>query len=116
MATKYLADESTGTPLAASLTRSVVVTAEELVPAGGYEGDVVVYSATMKDDLGASLPSDFVVDVKFDGAVVQSGVILNAGNYDPGTFLFSVDLTIPAIVGAGNKTVSMTWAEQEIPE
>ncbi len=114
MAVKYLGDVSAGTPLNASETRSVVVTAEALVPTDGYEGDVVVYSATIKDDLGGFLPDSFVVDVKFDGVVVQAGVILNAGNYDQGTFLFSVDLTIPAIASAGAKTVNMEWAEQEI--
>ena len=75
---------------------------------------MVVYSATIKDDLGGFVPDTFVVDVKFDGVVVQSGVVLNAGNYDPGTFLFSVDLTIPVIASAGAKTVNMEWAEQEI--
>ncbi len=114
MATKYLGNESAGTPLNASETRSVVVSEEALVPSDGYEGDVVVYSATIKDDLGGFLPDSFVVDVKFDGVVVQSGVILDAGNYDQGTFEFSVDLTIPAIASAGAKTVNMAWAEQEI--
>ncbi len=114
MSVKYLGDASTGTPLNASETRSVVVTAEALVPSDGYEGDVVVYSATIKDDLGAFVPATFVVDVKFDGVVVQPGVILNVGNYDPGTFLFSVNLTVPVIASAGAKTVNMEWAEQEI--
>ena len=114
MATKFLADESPGTPLNASETRSVVVTAEGLVPSDGYEGDVVVFNATIKDDLGGFLPDTFVVDVKFDGVVEQAGVILDAGNYDQGTFLFSVDLTIPAIPAAGAKTVNLAWAEQEI--
>ncbi len=114
MSIKYLGEASPGTPLNASETRSVVVTEEALVPTDGYEGDVVVYSATIKDDLGGFVPDTFVVDVKFDGVIVQAGVILNAGNYDPGTFAFSVDLTIPAIATAGVKTVNMEWGEQEI--
>lgn len=114
MAKKFLGNESTGTPLNAGETRSVVVTNEALVPTEGYEGDVVVFSATIKDDLGAFLPDTFVVDVKFDGVVEQAGVILNAGNYDPGTFEFSVDLTIPAIAVPESKTVNLAWAEQEI--
>jgi len=114
MAVKFLGNESAGTPFGAGETRSVVVTVEALVPADGYEGDVVVYSATIKDDLGAALPDTFVVDVKFDGVVVQTGVILDAGNYNPATFEFSVDLTIPAIAVPESKTVNMAWAEQEI--
>ncbi len=114
MAKKYLGTESSGTPLNAGETRSVVVTEEALAPTDGYEGDVVVYSATIKDDLGAALPDTFVVDVKFDGVVLDAGVILEAGNYNPATFLFSVDLTIPVIASAGAKTVNMEWAEQEI--
>jgi len=51
---KFLGNESTGTPLTAGETRSVVVTAEALDPIGGYEGDVVVYSAPVKDYLGAA--------------------------------------------------------------
>lgn len=114
MAVKYLGSVSPGTPLNASETRSVVVTEEAVSPDAHYEGDTFNYSATIKDDLAAALPDTFVVDVRFDGVVVQAGVILNAGNYNPATFEFSVEVTIPAIVTAGAKTVDMEWAEQEI--
>jgi len=114
MTTKFLGNESTGAQLNAGETRSVLVTDEACVPTDVHEGDVVVFSATIKNDLDAALPETFVMDVKFDGVVEQAGVILDAGNYDQGTFLFSVDLTIPAIVSAGSKTVNLGWAEQEI--
>ncbi len=114
MAIKFLASESTGTPLDAGETRSVVVTAEALAPALGYEGDIVEYSATIKNDLTAALPATFVVDLKIEGAVEIAGVILNVGNYDPVTFLFAINVTIPAVVTPGAKTINIAWAEQEI--
>ena len=114
MSTKYLGNESGGTPLNASLTRTVVVTNETLNPAEGYEGDVVEYLADMRDDLGVALPESFVADIKFDGVVVLAGVVFSAENYNAPAFELLVNITIPAITTAGAKTVTVAWAEQEI--
>ncbi|GAH42970.1 unnamed protein product [marine sediment metagenome] len=109
---KYLAGSSTGTPFETGNTRSIVVTAEGLDAVNGYEGDTVVYTATVKDDLEASLPATFVADLEINSTKVITGQVFDAGVYDQGTGELTLSWTVPADVGAF--TVKLTWAEQEI--
>ncbi|GAI31521.1 unnamed protein product, partial [marine sediment metagenome] len=93
---RYLAGSSTGTPFETGETRSVVVTAELNDPVSGYAGDTVVYTATVKDDLEASLPATFVASLKINGTVVITDQVFEAAVYDPETKLLTLEFTVPA--------------------
>ncbi|MBA7680444.1 hypothetical protein ES703_88760 [subsurface metagenome] len=110
--TKFVAGSSTGTPFETGNTRSIVVTAEALDEVNGYEGDTVVYTATVKDDLEASLPETFVADLEINSTKVVTAQVFDAGHYDQGTSLLTLSFTVPADVG--EFTVKLTWAEQLI--
>lgn len=109
---KYLSGESSGQPFETLETRSVVVTAEALDLSQAYEGDTVVYTATVKDDQAASLPATFVADLMINGTELISSQILDAGVYDQATGLLTLSFTVPAAVGAF--TVKLSWDEQII--
>ena len=110
--TKYLAGLSTGTPFEVLETRTVVVTAEGLDISSGYEGATIIYTATVKDDLAASLPVTFVADLKLNGTELIADQILDAGVYDQGTGLLTLSFVVPAAVG--NFDVKLSWDEQII--
>ena len=99
MAVKYLAIDSTGVPFDAEEVRTVDVTDEVLSQPSGFEGDVIIYTATVKDSIGLALPDTFTAELKGDGAVLAS-VAFQLSVYDPVTFLLTLDFTVPAIVGA----------------
>ena len=109
---KYLAGESTGVAFTAGETKSVVVTVEAVAPTTGYEGDTIEYTATVKDNLGEALPATFVVDLLYNGTKVVDSQVLDATVYDPVTFLLTLTFTVPA--GAGDFTVKLSWAQQDI--
>ncbi|MBA7482667.1 hypothetical protein ES707_18161 [subsurface metagenome] len=109
---KYVASSSTGTAFETGETRSIVVTAEANAPVSGYSGDSVTYTATVKDDLEASLPATFVADLEINSTKVITGQVFDAGVYDQGTSLLTLVWAVPADVGAF--TVKLVWAEQLI--
>jgi len=112
MPKKYLSDQSTGQPFGTEETRNVVVTDEALDKSSGYEGDAVVYTATLKDDQGVALPATFVADLLIDGTEVKSDQVLDAAVYDPVTFLLTLPWVVPAAVGSFS--VKLSWDEQII--
>ena len=110
--TKYLSGSSTGQPFTTEETRTVAVTDEALDKSSGYEGETVVYTATVKDDLGNALPATFVADLLINGTELITDQILNAAVYDPITYLLTLSWQVPAAVGAF--TVKLSWDEQII--
>lgn len=109
---KYLSGQSSGQPFETLETRSVVVTAEALDLSQAYEGDTVVYTATVKDDQAASLPAAFIADLLINGTDLIAAQDFNAGVYDQVTGLLTLSFTVPAAVGAF--TVKIGWDEQTI--
>ena len=112
MATKYLGAESAGVAFTTEETRSVVVTLEALDKSSGYEGDTVVYTATVKDDLGNALPETFVASLIMNATVLIADQAFGVAVYDPATFELTLSFTVPA--GEGSFTVKLSWAEQTI--
>lgn len=110
--TKYLSGESTGQPFNTEETRNVVVTVEGLDIGSGYEGDTVVYTATVKDDQAASLPAAFVADLKINGTEAISVQAFDVAVYDQATGLLTLSWVVPAAVGSF--TVKLSWGEQII--
>jgi len=111
MATKFLGDQSTGTPFETGETRTVVVTDEALTAASGFEDDVIEYSATIKDNTDAALPAAFAAQLMINGTQLAS-VVFDVSIYNPATFAFVLDFTVPAAVGTF--TVSLEWVDQII--
>lgn len=109
---KYLAGVSTGTPFETGETRTVVVTVEGNAPVSGYVGDTIVYTATVKDDLEASLPATFVASLKINETLVITDQVFDVAVYDQATGLLTLSWTVPADVGTFS--VKLTWAEQII--
>ena len=109
---KYLAGLSTGIAFETLVTRSVVVTAENLDLSQAYEGDTVVYTATVKDDLAASLPATFVATLKLNGVELITDQVFDAGVYDQPSGLLTLSFTVPAAQGVFD--VKLSWDEQEI--
>jgi len=109
---KFLSGLSTGQPFETLETRSVVVTAEALDLSQAYEGDTVVYTATVKDDLVASLPASFVATLKLNGVELITDQVFDAGVYDQGTSLLTLSFTVPAAQGVFD--VKLSWDEQII--
>jgi len=108
----YLAGQSVGQPFDTGSTRTVAVTAEALDVSSGFEGETVVYTATVKDDQGEALPIAFVVDLLINGTEIVSDQVLDAVVYDPITFLLTLSWIVPA--GEGSFTVKLSWDEQKI--
>lgn len=113
MSVKYTAGVSTGVAFELGETRTVVVADEAVDPASGFKDDSVTYTATVKDNLGNSLPATFVVGLKLDGANLVVGQALSAGVYDQTTGVLTLGFIVPD-VAAGSKTVKLSWAEQTI--
>ncbi len=109
---KYVSDQSTGTPFETGTTKTVAVTGEGLDEVNGYEGDPVVYTATVKDDGDGALPAAFVADLEINSTKVVTGQAFDAGVYDQTTKLLTLPWTVPAAVAAF--TVKLIWAEQLI--
>ena len=109
---KYGAGASTGTAFETGETRAIVVTVEALDEVSGYEGDAVVYTATVKDNLANSLPATFVVDLEINTTKVVTAQALDAAVYDQATGLLTLNWVVPSAVGAFN--VKLAWAEQVI--
>jgi len=59
MTVKFNSGESTGVAFELQETREIVVTEESLDNPSGFEGDTIVYTATVKDDEGLALPETF---------------------------------------------------------
>lgn len=109
---KYLGAESTGVAFETGETRSVVVTAEALDKVSGYEGDTVVYTATVKDNLENVLPATFVASLKINETLVITDQVFDAAVYDAVSGLLTLSWVVPADVGTF--TVKLVWAEQLI--
>jgi len=113
MPIKYLSGESTGVSFQLYETRTVVVTNEAINPTSGYEGDIVTYTANVKDNTGATLPSTFVVSLLFGSVEVIGDQELSSDVYDSSTGDLTLQFTVP-IVGPGTYTVKLVWNEQII--
>ena len=113
MPIKYLSGESTGVQFTLYETRTVVVTNEAIDPTSGYEGDTVVYTAIVKDNTGAVLPSSFVVSLVMNGTTLISNQQLTSDVYDSTSGELTLTFTVPS-VPAGTYTVKLTWNEQII--
>lgn len=111
MSVKYLAIDSTGEPFTTDETRTVDVTLENLTASSGFEGDVVTYTATVKDSTAIALPVSFVVELMINGTQLAS-VAFAPSIYDPVTFLLTIPWTVPADLGAF--TVKLTSVDQII--
>jgi len=109
---KYINGQSTGQPFETLETRSIVVTDEALDQSQAYEGDTVIYTATVKDDLAASLPATFVADLMINGTELITDQVFDAGVYEQATGLLTLSFAVPAPVG--NFTVKLSWDEQII--
>ena len=112
MSTRFQSGYSTGVDFTLNETRTVDVTGEALVPTSGYKGDSITYTATVKDDLGNSLPAAFVASLMFDVTSVFSGAF-DAAVYDQATGLLTLVFNAPDVV-AGVKNVKLTWNQQDI--
>ena len=110
--TRYLAGESTGTPFGVGITSNVIVTDELNTPVSGHEGDTVVYTATVKDDVGGTLPASFVASLKINETLVITDQVFDVAVYDDVTGLLTLSWTVPAPVG--ELTVKLVWAQQLI--
>jgi len=113
MPIKYLGGESTGVQYTQYETRTVVVTNEAINPTSGYEGDIVTYTANVKDSTGATLPSTFKVDLMFNGALLIENQELTSDVYDSSTGDLTLQFTVPS-VEPGTYTVKLHWNEQII--
>ena len=113
MPIKYLSGESSGVTLTVYETRSVIVSDEALSPTSAYEGDTVIYTATVKDDAGETLPSSFKVNLVINGITVISDQELTSDVYNSSTGELTLAFTVPEI-GAGTYTVKLTWETQTI--
>ncbi|MBA7689745.1 hypothetical protein ES703_98256 [subsurface metagenome] len=109
---RYSAGSSAGTPFETGETKTVVVTAEALDEVTGYEGDTVVYTATVKDNAEAALPETFVASLKINGTVVITDQAFGAAVYDSETKLLTLEFTVPAPTGV--LSVVLDWAQQDI--
>ena len=109
---KYESSQSSGTAFETGTTKTVAVTAEGLDEVDGYEGDAVVYTATVKDDGDGALPAAFVADLEINGTQVVTAQAFDAGCYDQSTKLLTLPWTVPPAVAAF--TVKLIWAEQLI--
>lgn len=111
MTIKYLAIDSTGVALDVDETRTVNVTNEALDASLGFEGDVITYTATVKDSTGAAMPITFCAELMINGTELAS-VAFQASVYDPVTFLLTLPFTVPA--PTGSFTVKLTSVDQII--
>lgn len=111
MSIRYLAIDSLGTDLEIDETRTVVITDEALSLTTGFVGDIVHYTATVKDSTAEALPSTFYATLKIDGIILQEGEF-HSSLYDPVTFHLSVPFVIPDLIGSF--TVKLTSLEQVI--
>ncbi len=108
---KYLAGSSTGTPFETGNSKTVAVTDEALDKVTGYEGDTIVYTATVQE--GANpIPETFVADLEINSTKVITDQVFDVGHYDQGTKLLTLSWVVPAAVGPF--TVKLAWAEQLI--
>jgi hypothetical protein len=99
MAVKYLAIDSAGVGFDVDETRTVEVTNEALTVPSGFEGDVVTYTATVKDNTGAALPDTFYAELMLDGVLLVSGTF-GPGIYDPITFVLTAPFIVPTVTGS----------------
>lgn len=113
MVIKYLEGQSTGVAFTLNETRTIIVTAEAVIPVSGYKEDLIEYTATVKDNIGASLPETFVVDLLFNAIKVIDAQALSIDVYDPATGILTLEFAVPD-QPAGGYTVKLSWAEQEI--
>lgn len=111
MTIKYLAIDSTGAPFDTNETRTVDVTNEAVSVSSGFEGDVIDYTATVKDSMGIAMPVTFCAELMINGTELAS-VAFQASVYNPGTFLLTIPFTVPAPVGSF--TVKLTSVDQVI--
>lgn len=113
MSIKYGSDQSGGVIFTQGETRYVYVSDEAIVPTSGYAGDMIEYTAIVKDSENEALPATFVMDLMFNAAAVIPGQVLNAVVYDPITFILTLSFSCPT-GNIGANTVKLQWAEQII--
>lgn len=111
MAIKYLPIDSIGVGFDIDETRLVEVTNEDLSLYSAFQGDVVTYTATVKDSTGLALPVTFCAELMGNGYELLS-VAFQPSVYDPVTFLLTLPFTVPGAVGS--YTIRLTSVVQII--
>ena len=111
MAIQYLAIDSFGVAFDIEETRSVEVTNEALNAGSGFLGDLVMYTAEVKDNIGEALPPAFYAKLMINGTELQAGYF-QPNVYDPVTFTLTIPFTVPDLMGS--YTVKLTSEDQVI--
>ncbi len=109
---RYKASQSAGAAFATGGTRNVVVTGESLDVVEGYEGDTIIYTATVLDDTSAKMPATFVADLEINSTKVVTAQVFDTAHYDQTTGELTLDWMVPADVGTF--VVKLVWAMQLI--
>jgi len=112
MAIKYLGNVSPGTPFETGETRTVDVTLENLSVISGFEGDPVIYTATVLDNTLAKLPATFEATLKINGTDLIINQVFDVSVYDQVTGELTLNFNVPAPVGA--LSVTLNWIDQII--
>ena len=111
MTIKYLAIDSTGVPFDAEETRTVDVISEALSAPSGFQGDVIDYTANVRDSVGVIMPPTFTAELMMNGTQLAS-VAFQPSVYNSATGNLSIPFTVPTIVGSF--TVKLTSVDQII--
>ena len=111
MAIKFLAIDSTGVPFDAEETRTVNVTSEDLSAASGFQGDVIDYTANVRDSLDLIMPPTFTSELMINGNQLAS-VAFQPSVYNSATGNLTIPFTVPTIVGSF--TVKLTSVDHLI--
>lgn len=91
-------------------TKDVVVTDEAVDKPTGYGGEVVTYTATVKDNLGEVLPAAFVASLMKNSGPIVPDQVFDAAHYNQTTGLLTLQYTRG--YDAGTFLVKLEWAEQ----
>jgi hypothetical protein len=97
---------------------SVIVTNEDLNIPDGFEGDSIQYAATVLDDDGVSLPSNFVANLVMHGTsgegdiTVISNQAFDSSVYNQTTGQLILNFTIPENAPSGSYIIELIWQTQ----
>jgi len=99
MTIRYLAIDSTGISFDAGETRTVEVTNEALSASSGHVGETITYTATVKDNTGVALPTNFRAELMMNGTqLVQKK--FKPSVYNSVTFLLTLYFSVPQLWGS----------------
>jgi len=117
---KYRGDQTTGQPLKKGETRTVVVTGEVITtPSGdeyGFEGEIVIYTANVLDNLSNTIPAAFEVDLRVNGTPIIQNQVFNETVYDDETGDLTLEFIVPddTTLPVGEYTIKLKWNTQII--